>query len=340
MSFFRESFGLNPFRSTAPEYYKWKISENPSMQGFTHLEMRDGNTAGSATLTPKRLSVMGEELLGTEIGDTFTHIGYRRQGIFTRCVCECTDYAISVGLQVIYGTPNSESLPGYEKKLGYPRCPFANVRKMIKHTSVRSIEKAMSSRLGWHPRPRILARILLWYFSARIKRLEERRSFDIVPVDRFAVGIDGLWGRSRTDYCFFTVRDESYLNWRFFENPDRYEVYAAIEDDRYLGYVATKLFTSEDMVVGTICDFVTSNDRVDVFADLINEVESKFKEWGVEYIQVWCVEGSPYFWHLARSGYLKRAEIPVIVFASTEIGKQLVQMKGIWHFTMADSDNI
>jgi len=46
MSEFRAIFGENRFRSTAEEYYDWKICRNPYGQGEIYLEHKDGHVSG------------------------------------------------------------------------------------------------------------------------------------------------------------------------------------------------------------------------------------------------------------------------------------------------------
>lgn len=346
MANFRSIFGRNPIRSIAKEYYKWKLSDNPYQRGHIYLERKDGIVVGSTTITPKRIAIFGEELLGAEIGDTFTHHDYRRQGIFSRGVTECTEYAISRGIDIIYGAPNSQSLPGYQKKLGYALCPFVKVKIMYKFMHVLAIEEAVSRRLGRHYLSKLFARIYFQYLSFRSRVQEslvqeQEKGFDILPIDRFTMEFEGLWGSPRKDHVFFTVRDKTYLNWRFSTNPDNYMVLLATKGDDYFGCVVTKLSKRREVVVGTICDFVTHQDRLDVFYQLIREAEKRLKEAGAHYLQVRCAENSPYFQALVLSGYIVRGAISgVIIFAGTEVGKQILETNRKWHFTIADSDNI
>ena len=86
-----------------------------------------------------------------------------------------------------------------------------------------------------------------------------------MQIDRFSNEVDPLWGKPR--YSFFVYRDKEYLNWRYFDNPDTFIVLAAVKDHDYLGYIALKL--SNDKRTGILCDFVTMDDRSDVFLCLV-----------------------------------------------------------------------
>ncbi len=347
MSEFRTLFPENNLRSTSKEYYEWKVLKNPYKQGKIYLERKQGIVVGSASITPKRILIGGKDLIAAEIGDTFTHPEHRRQGIFSRGVGACTKFALTQGIQVIYGTPNSQSLPGYQNKLGYPPCPFVKLSYMTKHRLsllgiIRSIAKLVLRRK--------LDPFLL-YLSAMSKQRFSRasfscrkgtvteESFDILTVDEFTDEIDGLWGSPR--YVFFTIRDKTYLNWRYFENPDEYHAIVAKKDDNYLGYVVTKL--SRDRRVGAICDFITIDDRLDVFHLLIREAEKNLKKAGAERIDLWCVDNSPYYRALLDQAYCDQGPAsrrPIIVFSGSDYGKTLLKTEGKWHFVRSDSDNV
>jgi len=154
-------------------------------------------------------------------------------------------------------------------------------------------------------------------------------------IDEFKDEIDGLWGSLR--YDFFTVRDKSYLNWRYFENPDKYDVIVAKKGDKCLGYVVKKL--SKDGKIGLICDFITIDDRVDVFCRLIQEAEKEFKKQGVQRIELMCVENTPYYRALLEHAYWDQFRQPIIIFYRSDFIKTLLEKDAKWHFVWSDSDN-
>lgn len=347
ISEFRAIFGENKLRSTSKEYYEWKLFKNPYQQGKIYLERKEGIVVGSTTITPKKISIFGKELMAAEIGDTFTHPEYRRQGIFSRGVNACTRYAISQGIKVIYGTPNSQSLPGYQNKFGYPLCPFIKLNYMTKHrrnllTAMKSIAKLILHRKA-EPAKLFLRAMLKRRFSpssfSRSKVSARKKSFDVFTVDKITDEIDGLWGSPR--YIFFTIRDKTYLNWRYFSNPDEYQIIVAKSGSDYLGYIVTKL--SRNKKVGTICDFITIDDRLDVFHILIEKAEQLLDKAGVYLIQLRCVDSSPYYQALLDQAYLEDgsdSRQPVIVYSGSDCGKTLLKTDAKWHFTISDSDNI
>ncbi len=344
MSNFRKKFTQNPIRSSGRDYYRWKILANPYCTGHIELEFAGDIVTGSASITPKRISVLGEALLAAEIGDTFTHPGYRKMGIFSRGVKKCTEFAVSKESQFIYGKPNAQSLPGYQKKLGYPPCLHAKVMFMEKYLCANPLENVFRRKLKTKYLSRFLSYAYFYFLSLRSfiqkKDVSHDMPIEILPITKFDKEIDGLWGTQRKDYTFFTIRDDTYLNWRFFSNPDDYEVLVGKMGNTCLGYIILKISKGDGFCVGSICDFITYRDRTDVFIHLLNAAERLFREAGVHCIQLMCSVKSHYFESIYRSGYLINSEIPIVVYIGTDIGKQIYASREKWHFTMADSDNI
>lgn len=128
--FFREVYtGFGSYGTM--DLFQWKIIDNRVKPGIINL-VKDGNRIVSVTsITPKELILKGENYPVAEIGDTYTDSDYQRQGMFALLINQSTRDAAKLGLSFIYGTPNHQSLPGYEKKANYKTMPALNVRSLI-----------------------------------------------------------------------------------------------------------------------------------------------------------------------------------------------------------------
>ena len=324
-------------RSSNPEYYKWKLFDNPFQQGHAYIEQQNQHIKGLTTLTPKYVASFGRSYMAAEIGDSHTHLKYRRQGIFTRSLVHCIKHAISTHIDIIYGITNERTLPG-ERKAGFQVCSNTYIKTMNKAINVLPVEQAFDRRIGNYMISKIFARIYIYLRSYRWRFKRRVQTYPIKSIDQFDQQSDGFWGVKRDDYVFFTIRDNTFLNWRFINNPDQYTILAALNEDQYLGYIVMKRWERKGLVYGAICDFITYKDRMDIFHDLITEAEASLKAEGVHIIQLCCAEKTPYFKVLSRAGYKVTGEFPIIVFPETQVGKQLVETKGKWFFTYADTD--
>lgn len=94
---------------------KWWCLENPS-GGIIALAHNDRQIVATCYLSGKRIHLKTDtEINAYEIGETWTHHEHRRRGLFAMLVKYCEEYAFNHDAKLIYGTPNSQSTPGYFK---------------------------------------------------------------------------------------------------------------------------------------------------------------------------------------------------------------------------------
>lgn len=68
---------------------------------------------------PTLLSYNGETILAAQSADTMTHPQFRYAGLFTALAKQTFDLCIAEGIQLVFGFPNQNSLPGFIGKLNW-----------------------------------------------------------------------------------------------------------------------------------------------------------------------------------------------------------------------------
>lgn len=146
-NFFNEQFPGVFYPRCTPEIFKWKLGTgNPAGLGFLTVAMCNGLVIGVASGTRKILSENNETFSAIEIGDTFTHPDFRKNGkcitsisqnvsddkyltvsVFGRLVSETIARAQLSGTCFIYGTPNENSKPPYLKRLNFTEIDQGNI---------------------------------------------------------------------------------------------------------------------------------------------------------------------------------------------------------------------
>ena len=101
------------------DLFNWKIQENYVSTGIINLIKDDKEIVSTTSLTPKLLFYKGKKEIVGEIGDTYTDPDYQRKGMFSLLINQTRKDAETKGISFIYGTPNEQSLPGYEKKANF-----------------------------------------------------------------------------------------------------------------------------------------------------------------------------------------------------------------------------
>jgi hypothetical protein len=95
----------------------WWCLENPLTGKFV-CAIHKKVIVATARITTKKIIIGENQFTGVEIGDTYTSIEHRRQGLFTKLVKIAEKEAIANDAELVYGTPNENSEYGYIK-LGY-----------------------------------------------------------------------------------------------------------------------------------------------------------------------------------------------------------------------------
>lgn len=323
------------------EFYDWKNYGSPFGQGRIALEMIDGEVAATASLSIKPLIVGDIETVGAEIGDTFTHPEHQRKGLFSKMVRACVAHAAENGVAPIYGTPNGQSLPGYENKLGFPRCRNARVKDMFKEIDRRFLIAKAAAKLG----SKALAAILgnaYWLAREARKKLGGWRAAPVEwrEVAAFPSGLDPRWADDRKDYAFFIGRDAAYLNWRFQQNPNDYRMFLGLVGGVARCYFVTKLVGRGSHFIGYLCDYACWNDDMALFRAVLDMAEQTLARDKAKGVELYCSANSPYMGLVRRAGYRPIGEVVVIAEGGSAPGRTLIESTRKWHFTMADADGV
>lgn len=324
-------------RSSGPIYYRWKILTNPVGSGLFHVADHAGQVVGMTTITPKRLCLRGEVIQGAEIGDTFTHPQYQRQGMFSALVNMTREKALECGLEFIYGTPNIQSLPGYEKKLDFGQIPSAQVYNYVRPMNVTAV---LATRFGRPRFAKALGSIAGPGFEALFRfRRPRLRDVIISSASSFPDEVGELWRKVAQEYDWILKRDKNYLAWRFVHNPDEYSIWLARRSEKTIGYLVVKLGQFSGLTVGYLADFVVEEESPEVFTALLYNAVRLLRTTGCDMLSAWSVRGSVYQKVLSRFGFFRYAPVPIICYKN-DLGLQFIHGHNKWHFTMADSDNI
>lgn len=327
-------------RSSDAKYFCWKLIDNPVQEGFANVADYYGQIVGTTTITPKELGIKGERVRGAEIGDTFTHPDFQRQGIFTALVNVSKESAIECGLKFIYGTPNNNSLPGYEKKCNFIKIDSVNIQMLICPVNFSNIlaTKLPSVNLAKIVSPFISFTFKL-LFSNRYQNVKNNNISVIKLKDEFPQSVNELAQKSLKQYDAILFRNKKYLDWRFVYNPDQYHIWIIQKNEECLGYIVCKHGLWKGQRVGYITDFLVDMDYCYLYKSLVVEAMNFFIKDKVDMIACWAVSGAPYSRILKRCGFLKAWDLPLICYKN-EIGLFVSSSVNTWHFTMTDSDNI
>ena len=320
------------------EYFQWKIIENPVKPGVINLVHTPTGIGSVTSLTPKVLFFKGQPSLAAEIGDTFTDPAHQRQGMFALLVNQTRVDGNRLGIDFIYGTPNDQSLPGYEKHADFK--PIAGIGVRALNFPVH-VQLALQTRLPW-----IIASVVGFLWTLLVQSwlwaqalLNARHGWLIEEVSVLPVDWDSFWDEARSTSDFLFSREREYLKWRYLDNPNRYHVLIARRAGRICGYLIYRLVADERMSMLRIADYLSAPGEERVLSSLLNCVVRAALEMGAVKVSAWCPSSNPHFRQFRAYGFQTGGEIPVICHQST-IARKIEQECQTWHFSLGDSDNV
>jgi len=319
-------------------FFHWKIVKNYIQPGIINL-IKDGNIIASTTsITPKLLVYKGEFVHAAEIGDTYTHPDYWRQGMFAKLVNQTKKDAENNGINFIYGTPNELSLPGYQKKANFIIIKNLHVRSFVFPINIGpSFQKKCHWLLG------SLAGNVFSIFSYTYFKIKKcinfyEKSIVIEEINCVPLDWNNFWKQAQEAYDFIINRNDEATVWRYINSPNKYKIYSLRKNNNLIGYFVIMIKHSEESKRIVIADYLTLPKEEKVLAVGINHVIERSFAIGANRVILWCAEGSPYQKIFERIGFFARGFVPVICYKN-KFSEKLENCNS-WHFTMGDSDNI
>jgi len=318
--------------------FQWKIIDNFSAPGILNLVKDSETIAATTSITPKLLHLNDSEVLAAEIGDTYTDKNYQRQGMFSLLVNQSRKDANEQGIQFIYGTPNHQSLPGYEKKANFKVIPKLGVSSFVYPVNNRElISQKTNWLLGLMTSPLLeLASMLNYKLRCIIN--PSLSEYHVKEISEIPKEWDKFWNTAKLDYDFIFSRSTKAFKWRFFKNPNKYTVLGVYKKEDLVGYLTYRIQSNESSSRLIIADYLFKKSDEKALGKALKITLKKAFSIGASSVVTWSSDTSSYFKTFSRYGFLKRGTIPVITHFD-DFWKKLENVKN-YHFTVSDSDNV
>ncbi len=211
-------------------FWRWKHEANHfgSSYGLYAWDETHVLAVGLRVLMRWRFHDMtGQVFRAVRAVDTATHQAYQRQGIFSKLTRQALQDLKGEGVDLIFNTPNTRSLPGY-LKMGWKvvaKWPvYIRVLKPIRMLSRRFVSQHSAQRTI-EPNEFFTPAILTWH--AFVARYGE-------DIPQFVTN----WETQRAKVGFRTPRDANYLEWRYGQHPHVNYGFYAWEDSNGLAGIA------------------------------------------------------------------------------------------------------
>ena len=338
-----------------------KIFENPVADGLLIYGLTDDDKIiGTASLTIKKLYYKNKEIKIGEIGDTFTaqsksyidkngyekfqsysdndlsHIKnhknllFIKKSIFGKLVDNLKSKAKKEGINLIYGTANSNSSASYLNRLEFTK----ENKKQVNEYFLITV-KIIIQRFKYLKKLIPLIKIFLKVFHyLYFKFLVNHKNLNIelvASINHKKRDINNFW----KNYSFkdnLIVRDYEYIKWRYFNN-NNYKIYFLYKKEKLISWIVVREKDSKEFKKITICDFIYKCSKAE-FLYFFYEILKKH-DYQNCIINLWSNIGSEIF---NSAIFYKNKKINLIYYF---IDKNLENdFDSIKNFTIGCSDNI
>jgi hypothetical protein len=276
--------------------------------------------------------VNGQEVLGAESGDTFTHPDFQRRGIFARLLTAAIESSYERGIRFVYGFPNLQSLPAAVKRTPY-RVASLGLYNTVRVLDARALLTGRLAGLSF----------LRWPLNMVIKAVSpgvgRPRDEGVAVIEAFPDDFDTLWNRVAADYDIAVVKTRAYLTWRYLDNPQPYLVLLARDGaGGVAGYLVAARATEGSVPVLRIADYLTVRDDGVTFKKLVARLVALAGDEGAAVVSAVTVKGSYYHRLLTGQRFFTRREVVLLCTEGMVTGEAARQYR--WHLPLGDSDNI
>jgi len=356
VEFLEKDFNPNDYPMWSVNYLNWKLSNsNPAGKGFFHIMLCNDKVIGTASLTRKRLILDGKEILGGEIGDTYSSSKLRKiakpkslsfldsnpssyinKSIFGRCIAEITHRAERTGVDCIYGTPNKNSYPGYTSRLNFidlkEYMNFSMSRYSLEYFSTK-LPKLIFASIS------ILDKILFRSISLFSSRKESKNKLILEEVFPSDDQINILWETEKPHIGLSLIRDSLYWRHRYLKHPiNNYKIISIRINNSLCGIIALRIIRDE-YGFGTVMISEWLVKKEISFRVLLKSLIRFFDDNKIKKYNFWVQFSIKSFFYSIINGFVPTSRIPIIFFQSRNFVKIRKDIKD-FKFFMGSSDNV
>ncbi|MDQ0321104.1 hypothetical protein QO002_003242 [Pararhizobium capsulatum DSM 1112] len=329
---------------TDERFFEWLLRRNPVEAGSGSLIRQAGQVVAFAGLSPRMLLMNGTPLRTAHGLDLMV------------------DPDLGGMLSGRYGFKVSDAWARQAREAGFAfGVVFPNVNSFRLLTSGRLkwqvvLEPHLRARplRGFASKETILARIPAWMTHVStttlvagldvlqsLKRNPKGRAIDLGQADE---RLDALWQRAAGHIQTGFVRDQAYVNWRYFAHPlYKYRVHAWEVDGRLTAFLVTTTREILGLKSLLIVDALSEDGNPAALSALIRHASHKGAREGMELCVAQSCQGNLLDRALAKSGFFavpqkynpKRFFLAGLVLSPEAEG---ALKTGGWHFTWGDMD--
>lgn len=319
-------------RSMSSDYYHWMYFMNPIGPAYVYVCRHKEKIVSSFAMAPKKFRFGRQEKTIGKTMDMYTHKEYQGMGLIKPLMNSVFEAAMSDGIDMWYVTPSVASFPIFLNKLGYVESYQLNL-----YFQPFRFGKLLSTVLpGMKKLSTILDQNII------LKKIYTSHSlpggYEVIEDNGFGSETDELWHASQ-DYAIMQVRNASYMQWRYVDNPDDYHILKFYHVGRIKGIIIVKYTMRKNLQVGEIVDFMIPRDDQETFKIAFRYIADEFYKNGCVFGQTWAISNTSQRKKLRKQGFrLKRKKVMYLLSPNARVRE--FYDKDAWFLTQGDGNDL
>ncbi len=229
--------------------------------------------------------------------DAMTAPAFRRRGLLTEVVDRAHAAWRQQGVAFVLGLPN-EQWGSRIRAVGWQ--PLLSLQWLVRPLRPEAL-LARRMRMPLLRRATLPAGLWNRLLQRRLRREPQILTETIEQADE---SFDRLWERCRSDWMFSTVRDRSWVNWRFLASPARkYELTLARRSGEPVGYTAHRLIETDGRVSAHLAELFAADTDPAARNALLFDLIEKLLAVKAQALVTLAVRGTPLFRWLRGAGF-------------------------------------
>ena len=285
--------------------FVWRYTQNPAGQAVVPV-IRDHINAvvGFIWIVPLRLRLKGQNCLAATGTNLVIHPYYRNALNYIKLMRKFEQAFNDNNLPLHFSFISEKK---YRELCQHAPQTAATIPLLVKPLNPRSLTQNFPGRVWQRLALGGAGQLLSPFFSRHSQIAVPDPQITIQAVDQFGEEFDQFWDHIQDKYPTMTVRDRTFLAWRFATVSDRrYQILVAQVANQMLGYVVLRCATIRGVKTGLIMDFMVVNSALGEIsgAYLLAEVEAYFREQDMSLAVALMVPLTTEYHLLRQAGYL------------------------------------
>ena len=319
-------------RSHELNYYKNKLNKSPYGNSYIVRAMSDKNIClGLLTFTSNSITNDKKIDKAFEMGDAYVHKELEGRMVFSKMMKKGIAFiSENYPYSIIYATPNKKSLP-WEIRNGFKIIDF-NIEQRIMPLNFKNIYKSNFKRILLYP----LSKLWILFFKNYLRFFVLKKKCSFFCCKK----IDDLPNNFKSNNDIEFKKSKSYLQWRYENNPEKYDIYGLNYNNEFAGYAILKKENFNHMPALYLADIYFDPKYKKYYNAILAKLLLSYELDKFSYISTWISLKSIYWPYLKKILPIKIKDIIFVINKRVAPLNYFVLNNKKIHFVMGDSDNI